>query len=286
MNPSTCPVCSTQDNEILKAVDQYNYYQCKECEVIFIATDILAKIDAGETLIEYRESYWREELYAAKERSWGSSLARIAELFLYARLPIKKCLDIGSGPGYILDAVNHQLPSAADIFYASELFPPSDEYCTSNKNYHRGSFLELNYKFDAGCCIEVVEHLTPGMFKKMMEDLSHVSKPNSIYIFNTGLADFIKNENIGYLDPHVRGHIMGWSIKSLRILLEPIGFLVSVIPGKTWAFIVEYMPDHQFAGAIDDRIWQALPENKMILNDRKTGSLMYILGLETARAYS
>jgi len=281
-----CPVCNADNIVIFIEVSGYNYYECNNCEVIFISPDILTRIDNGEFLINYSNKYWKEELYAARERSWGTSLARIAELFLYARIPIKKFIDIGSGPGFLLDAINYQLPSSNDIFYANELFPPENHNCTNNINYHPGNFLDLPFDFDAGSCIEVIEHITPAMFKKMMTELATKSKANSIYIFNTGMVDYIKKENIGYLDPVVRGHIVGWSIKALKILLEPLGFRILNIPGKTWAFIIEYRPNHGFIDSISDRIWQPVSENVNILKDKKTGELMYILGLETARAYN
>lgn len=280
-----CPVCTAFNISLFKSVEEYNYYECSECGVLFISPDVLNKMDNGESLIKYSSNYWREELNAARERSWSSSLARVAELFLYARIPVKKFIDIGSGPGYLLDALSYQLPSANGVFYANELFPPGDEYCTPNKNYHRGNFLDLDFKFDAGCCVEVIEHITPSMLKKMMTELAAKSKPNSIYIFNTGMVEYIKHEDTGYLDPFVRGHVMGWSLKALQVLLEPLGFKIDGIPGKTWAFIAEYMPDHSFNNPLDHRIWQALPENINTLKDKKTGHLMYILGIESARAY-
>jgi len=285
MEVFNCPVCNTFNIAVLINVKNYDYYECNDCEVIFISPDVLNKMDNGEFLIEYTSNYWNAELFAARERSWGTSLARIAEVFLYAQLPINFFLDIGTGPGYILDAIHHQLPSASGVFYASELFPPADEACTKSLNYHKGSFLDFDFDFDAGSCIEVIEHITPLMLKTMMEELATKSKRNSIYIFNTGLVDFIKNEDIGYLDPVLRGHVMGWSIKALQILLSPLGFEILPIPGKSWAFIAEYKPNHGFIHPFVDRIWQAFPENKNILNDKTTGNLMYVLGLETARAY-
>src|SRR6266550_4539574 len=120
-----CPVCNWHSSKLFAEVEQYSYYQCESCNVIFISPEILANIDNGNFLITYDEFYWKEELYAAKERSWGTSLARIAELFLYARLPIRKFIDIGSGPGYLLDAIQYYFPSSQEIFYATELFPPA-----------------------------------------------------------------------------------------------------------------------------------------------------------------
>ncbi|RNI29230.1 class I SAM-dependent methyltransferase [Rufibacter latericius] len=242
-------------------------------------------MDNGTFLINYNSNYWQEELKAAKERSWGTALARTAEVFLYSKLPITKFIDIGSGPGYFLDAISYQLPSSKEIFYAAELFPPADEYCTKSPNYHKGDILDLNFQFDAGCCIEVIEHLTPKMVESLFQSLAMKSKPNSIYIFNTGLVEYIKNEDPGYLDPIVRGHVMGWSLKAIQFLAEPIGFNIIPIPGKTWAFIAEFQPNHNAELPITDRIWSALPENKEILSDKATGNLMYVLGLDTTRAY-
>ena len=259
-----------------------SYYNCRSCDSIFISPEILAAIDAGKGLVNYTESYWKEQLPAARERSWGSALARVAEVFLYARTPIKRFIDIGSGPGYLLDAIQYQLPHSADIFYGNEIFPPGEEYCTSNKNYLRGNLLDFEFVFDAGSCIEVIEHLTPTMVRNLFGDLAVRSKANSIYIFNTGLSQYIKNEDLNYLDPLGRGHIMGWSIRGLQTLTRSLGFQILPIPGKTWAFIAEYRPDHQFNGDLTDRIGKALPENINTLKDKKTGELLYILGLDTA----
>ncbi|MEO5562760.1 MAG: hypothetical protein ABIR18_04975, partial [Chitinophagaceae bacterium] len=99
MTPQNCSVCNSSETQLFKEVGTFSYYECLSCEVIFISQEILAKIDAGEGIIKYSETYWKEELYAAKERSCGSTLARVAELFLYARIPINKFVDIGSGPG-------------------------------------------------------------------------------------------------------------------------------------------------------------------------------------------
>ncbi len=285
MSSGNCPVCFSSDIRPFKEVEKMCYYTCHSCDIIFISPEVLAQVDAGKGMIDYTDSYWKRELPAARRRSWGSALARVAEVFLYARLPIKKFIDIGSGPGYLLDALQYHLPSSVDIFYGSELYPPPAALCTSNKNYFEGDLLELEFTFDAGCCIEVIEHLTPSMVMKLFSDLAIKSKENSIYIFNTGLSHFIKKENIRYLDPLVRGHIMGWSTSGVQILTRSLGFQILPIPGKAWAFIAEYKPTHNFEKNLTDRIWKALPENTDILKDKKTGEVLYILGLETARAY-
>lgn len=285
MSSKYCPVCFSADTRLFKEVAKMSYYTCNFCDVIFISPEVLTQIDAGNGVVNYTETYWKEELSAARERSWGSALARVAEVFLYARIPIKKFIDIASGPGYLLDAIQYHLPGSPDIFYGNEIFPPPAEYCTSNKNYFKSPLSEFEFTFDAGCCIEVIEHLTPAMVRQLFNDLAAKSTENSIYIFNTGLSQFIKKENTSYLDPFVRGHIMGWSVRGLEILTRSSGFQILPIPGKSWAFIAEYRPNHNFKNNLMDRIWKAIPENLNTLRDKKTGELLYILGLDTVRAY-
>jgi hypothetical protein len=74
-------------------------------------------------------------------------------------------------------------------------------------------------------------------------------------------------------------------VKGLQTLVSSVGFQILTIQGKTWAFIAEYKPNHNFKSNIQERIWKAVPENVNILRDKKTGDLMYVLGLDTARAY-
>lgn len=279
-----CPVCWKGASLFIKK-EQFSYYNCNSCDLLFIDPLVLNKIDQGVSLVKYSDDYWQSELYAAKERSWGSSLARVAELFLYARTPINSFLDIGSGPGYLLDALQYYLPTADGKFFATELFPPQKEFITKHKNYIIGEIENITKMFDGGSCIEVIEHLTPKMVINLFSQVAKVSNPNSIYIFNTGLTEYIKNEDLGYLDPLVRGHITGWSIKAISHITNPLGFVIHEIPGKSWAFLAEYKPNHLFDKSVAERIWLALEQNIKTLKDEKTGSAMYILGLESARAY-
>ena len=97
---------------------------------------------------------------------------------------------------------------------------------------------------------------------------------------------FVKNEDPGYLDPTVRGHIVSYSVEAMRCLADPIGFKVHPLPGKTWAMALEFNPQHaRIDCPLADRIWHALPENTDLLCDPDHGSVLRILGLESARAY-
>jgi hypothetical protein len=260
-----------------------SYFECSRCDFIFADTQVLEKADAGEFVREYDTSYWQMELASARERAFGPCMARLAETLLYSRIPVQRFVDIYTGPGFFLDAVQRYLPHVTDRFYGVELYPPPDEFRTKHPNYFVGDLASLEGKFQAGVCIEVLEHLTPRMAAKLAWDLAGISDPQALFLFNTGLVNYVKNEDPAYLDPFKRGHISIWSVSAARKVFEPAGFSVFPISGKTWAFIAEY-ESRDKAGPVNDRIWSPSPENKAILADPGNGSLLYVLGLDTARA--
>jgi hypothetical protein len=282
-----CPCCNTSIIKLFVQKDSYDYYQCRACESIFIAPEILAEIDNGLNLVTYDESYWNAELASSLDRSYGIALARMSEVFYYARTKINKFIDIGTGPGYFLDSVKKYLPDHANVFYGIEKFPPSDLHQrTNHPNYFVGDMdLFENEKFDAGMCIEVIEHITPTMLKDLLKNLSLKCNNNALFLFNTGMPEYVTKENMNYIDPCKRGHIVSYSLKAIDHLATPFGFKAYAIKGKTWAFILEYNPTHNVKMDMVDRIWTAVPENLQTLTDKNMGSVIKLLGLETSRAY-
>lgn len=261
------------------------YFEYGPCDFIFAEPTLLAHMDAGQPVREYNERYWRRELASARERSFGSSLARAAEAILYCRIPIRRFIDIGTGPGHLLDALGHYLPSHSERFFGVEKFPPGEELCTRHPNYLRMDLADVDMRFECGVCIEVVEHLTPRMMKGLASALDAISVPGSLFLFNTGLTDYVRNEDPGYLDFHVRGHVTSWFVNAARMIFGPAGFEVHPVRGKTWAFIVEKPLDVPLAVPMADRIWSPPAENRELLRDPAMGDVMYILGRESARAY-
>jgi hypothetical protein len=63
------------------------------------------------------------------------------------------------------------------------------------------------------------------------------------------------------------------------------GFCVRPIPGKAWAFILEYRSPRAADEDVRSRIWDPCPQNVETLKDPVMGQVLYYLGLETARAY-
>jgi hypothetical protein len=282
-NRQDCPLCQASAARF-HVVATIEYFECRACDFIFADKQLLLKMDSGEPVRAYDNAYWEMEIPAAEERCFGPAIARVAEALLYARRPVTRFLDIGTGTGRLLDALSVYLPSSKEIFHGVELFPPPPERRSTHPNYHVGSVASLGMTFDGGCCIEVIEHLTPKMLAKLASELAAVSEPSALYIFNTGLTKYVKMEDIAYLDPIERGHVCIWSVKSVARVFEPNSFTVLPIPGKTWAFVIEYQPA-AIRGDVRDRIWTAHEWNKKILHDPRMGSVLYCLALDTARAY-
>jgi hypothetical protein len=275
----TCPVCEVGKSAFYASIDGYDYAQCGSCRSLHIATDVLVDIDNGISTRLYDEAYWSDELCSARMRARGESLTRVGEALLYCQRPVTRFLDVGTGPGYLLDELAKQYPGRPDLFHAVELFPPAER--TSHPNYVEGDVGMLKETYDAGVCIEVIEHLTPRMLGKLVDGLAKVSLPGSLWLFNTGMPDYVINEDHAYLDPLHRGHIVSYSLRGAAHVFEPRGFRVKALPGKSFAFVAEF----QCAADAPDfghRIYHPLPHNDALL--RESG-LMYQAAFESARAY-
>lgn len=267
-------------------IQEVHYFACPSCDFIFADPALLRKVDAGEPLRQYDANYWSAEMDAARSLSFGSSLARVAEALLYCQLPVERFVDIGTGPGFLLDALSIYLPAHTRQFHGVEKYPPAEQYRSRHPNYIVADLSDCDSKFECGVCIEVIEHLTPAMAAHPAAALGSVSVPGSLFLFNTGLTDYVLKEDLGYLDPFGRGHITSWSVEAARKIFNPCGFAVHALPGKTWAFLVEKpIEGGEAEVSVTDRIWTAPEQNRKMLTDSRMGDVMYILGLESARAY-
>lgn len=260
-------------------VDGYPYFRCQGCRSIHVDPSVIHDMDRGVSIVrDYSESYWDEERAAARDRAAGVSLVRAGEAILYCRRPVRRFLDVGAGPGWLLRNLIDMLDPPGEIFQAVEKFPP--DYAYVHANYHAGGVESLSGTFDAGVCIEVVEHLTPRMLSAVAEALARLSQPGSFWLFNTGMDEYVDKEDRGYLDPLRRGHIVSYSVEGVRKLFAPFGFQVDALPGKSFAFYAEYAPPA--SPPFDQRIYGALPENVSLL---QRNPLVHQAAFESARSY-
>jgi hypothetical protein len=235
-----CQICR-HDATLLRDVDGVAYFRCHGCGSLIADPEFLASVDSGAAK-NYRDDYWGEEISAARERSFGLGVVRIAEAVRMARIPLTRMLDIGCGAGLLLDALDELVPSLAARVHGIELFPPPEYQRTHHPNYHIGSIADLDGQFDGGICIEVIEHLTPTILSKMLDELAARSSPGAIYFFNSAQPSFVEGVDPGYLDPYRRGHVVSWSIDGARIMFERAGFNVIALPGRDWTFLAELGP--------------------------------------------
>jgi len=177
------------------------------------------------------------------------------------------------------------LPEAIERFHAVELYPPPPPHRTENPNYVIGALGDMRQIFDAGVCIEVIEHLTPATLRTLVVQLAAVSRPGSLYLFNSGQPEFVEREDPGYLDPHGRGHIVSYSLAGAASIFAPAGFNVIALTGRSWAFLAEFGPRQPGdADALIARLWHPVPENVSMLRSARFGELIRAAALDTARA--
>lgn len=273
-----CAVCDADGSSPYRDVEGVRYFRCPTCASLFAHPDFLAR----ERI--YADDYWANELNAARERCFGPALLRVAETIAYCRIPIHNFVDIGAGTGWLLDALEALMPEAIDRFHAVERFPPPQH--TRNRNYVVGTLRDMRQTFDAGVCIEVIEHLAPSALCSLVAQLATVSHEGSLYLFNSGQPDFVEREDPGYLDPHGRGHIVCYSLAGAAHVFRPAGFNIIELPGRAWAFLAEYSPwQHVDAEALMARLWRPVPENVAMLKSARFGELIRTAGIESARAY-
>jgi hypothetical protein len=287
MTPSTgtCPVCLSAGCDHFRTVSTVDYFKCKHCGSLFADPDFLDRTARGEART-YCRDYWEAEMASARSRCFGSTPIRVAETLLYCRRPVRRFLDVGAGSGHLLDALAVLLPAATDVFHAVDAFPPPPPHRTGHPNFVEGTTADLTGPFDAGVCIEVIEHLVPDVLRRTIAGLAAISAPAALYFFNSGQAVFVEEEEPDYLDPMGRGHVVAYSLAGARAIFEPAGFNIIPLPGRNWAFLAEFGPVTPVSR--DDlytRLWQALPENRALLADDRFGNLLYTSGLESARCF-
>jgi SAM-dependent methyltransferase len=274
-----CPVCLVGASDHFSHVDGHDYYACAACGSIHIAPEVLAMLDAGGSLVgDYTEEYWEQERVGAIERSQGMSLCRAGEAILYCRRPVARFLDVGAGPGFLLRELHALIDPDAAIFHGVEKYPPP--YAAMGSNFHVGDIHAMEGVFDAGVCIEVIEHLTPAMLDALVHGMARVSAPGSLWLFNTGMPEYVRNEDPAYLDPVHRGHIISYSLAGVTPCFERHGFTVSALPGRSFGFFVEYQPRE--SPGYEARYLGPLQENLALLQRH---GLLYHAAFETARSY-
>lgn len=281
-----CLVCVNGTAQPYREVQGVAYHKCDGCGSLFADPAFIAKVESGE-IANYQSAYWDGEISAARERSYGSSILRVAEVFRLCRIPIRNFIDIGTGTGALLDALMRLAPELSGHFWGIEAFPPDQPHRSQHPNYRIGTLADLEQTFEAGTCIEVIEHLSPRTLQDLASSLARRAAPGATFFFNSAQPSFVETTDPGYLDPLGRGHIVSYSIAGLRRLFEPAGFSIVALPGRDWAFLAEYRLEGLPVDveALLGRLWTPVPDNLALLGRAEFGPMMIGMGLESARCY-
>jgi SAM-dependent methyltransferase len=280
-----CPVCLRGPSLPFREIAGVNYFKCGACGSLFADPEFLDKTARGEAQT-YRQDYWEAEQISAMQRCYGSSPIRAAETFLYCRRPIRRFLDVGAGSGHLLDSMSTLLPSASGVFHGVDAFPPAPPNRTTHPNFVEGSVADIAGPFDAGICVEVIEHLVPDTLRSIIRELAGVSAPGALYLFNSGQPEYVEREEPGYLDPMIRGHVVSYSLAGARAIFGPLGFNIIELPGRHWAFLAEFGPPVPVSrDELYSRLWTPVPDNVALLTGDPFGHLLYAAGLDSARCY-
>jgi GT2 family glycosyltransferase/SAM-dependent methyltransferase len=253
---------------------------------MFADPEFTRRVETGE-VVNYQSAYWDSEITAADERCFGTSVIRVAEVFRMCRIPIRRFIDIGSGTGALLDALDRLMPELSSVFWGIEAFPPSAERHSRHPNYRIGTLADLSGTFDAGICVEVIEHLSPDTLRRLAAELAQRATPGALFLFNSGQPGFVENHDPGYLDPLGRGHIASYSIAGAAHIFNSCGFNIIALPGRDWAFLAEYTADRTAVDrdALFQRLWHPRRENIELLQSARFGPLIIGIGLEASRCY-
>lgn len=284
LNP-VCTICNSGQLQHRTTIQDAPFFKCSACGSIYTRkSDVEQSRHVGS--IAYNDDYWANEIHAARERSYAGSLTRVAEVLCLARRPIERFVDISTGGGDLLTALDLVLPEIRDRFHGVEPFPPPPEFRTQHPNYHIGFIDDFKKKFDAGTCIEVIEHLFPDVLREFVTRLAKRSNDGALYYFNSSQPSLVERDNYTYLDPYFRGHVASYSIAGLKSIFGEAGFVVHPFPSRDWGFMAEFAPN----GLPDsetpfDRLWKPNGENLALLRSCKLGEFFYHSGREAIRCY-
>jgi len=220
--------------------------------------------------VSYDEDYWENEYAEAVRRENEDCCLRALELIYLSKIPVKRFLDLGCGLGITVNWLRSQLGIDACGIDKFGKFEPTpyllkEDVLTTDK-FEKESF-------DAIMSIEVVEHLPQDLIIPIFQKLRDILKPGGMILINTGTLEFIKEaeDNKGYIDPSVRGHISIFSMKTFERIADILGLIHIPMWSRNWCTLL-LKPASGIKAPISP--WEGIEEN---FNTLKTIKLMYPL---------
>ncbi|MFQ5894544.1 MAG: methyltransferase domain-containing protein [Nitrospinota bacterium] len=207
-----CPVCRAGEGfRFVERCGDYALYYCPSCDLVF--SDPMKTQGGG----------WYDKAYIVRHIAVDD---RIMWYFSWAlkNLPKKgKLLDIGCGAGTFVAYASKEGYEASGIDFSVEAieagkrrFGIESLFATTLEEFRRGQPHEI---FDAITSFEVLEHVeSPALFLGEMKELL---KPGGRIALSVPNRDRWPVREFNDYPPH---HLTQWSERSLRRLLEALGF--------------------------------------------------------------
>lgn len=257
----SCYLCHAEA-QLNQIVDGYPYYLCPSCNFLFMPEHM--------SKVYYDESYWENEYSEAVRRENEDCCMRALELIYLSKIPVKKLLDFGCGLGITVNWLRSQIGIEAfgiDKYGKFEATPYllKEDILTTNK-FDAESF-------DTIMSVEVVEHLPQNLIVPIFERLRDLLKPGGLILINTGTLEFTKesDNNKGYIDPSVRGHISIFSMKTFKKIADILGLMHIPMWSRNWCTLF-FKPKRGITSTISP--WDGVEEN---FNTLRTIKLIFPL---------
>jgi SAM-dependent methyltransferase len=252
-----CPFCSHPETFVKYVMEAHQIWRCRACTFMWIhprptVDDLKAVYDVS---YFHNEHFFMEDtahLYGyydylserfTKQSSYQDIVQGLKQMlpdFAHGRA---RLLDVGCGMGYLMDVAHDEgfqvtgvefNPFAAERLKSKYAFP-----------VHVGDVLDFHGEpFDVVTLMDVVEHFLDPF--QSMEHIGGLVRPGGLLTLTTMDSDSVVSRMLGTrLEDfrRVREHLLFFTRKSIRALLERYGFEVVSIRYYGHAFKLSFLAD-------------------------------------------
>lgn len=215
-----CPVCNTENKNILFIKGGGTHKKCKKCEIIYL--DPVFKDKKLEEFYRFNDD--NQSLVSLNEKKFYYQMFKDGIKFILKKKRIKNLLDIGCSNGICLDAAKDLKIKS----YGMELNKKEAEIASKKHTVFNESVFEFKnkLKFEAITMWDVIEHIKNT--HKLLKKVSGLLVKNGIFFFQTpnakSLANTVLHEKSNCFDGIE--HVNLFSLKSLSIIAKKNNFKI------------------------------------------------------------
>jgi 2-polyprenyl-3-methyl-5-hydroxy-6-metoxy-1,4-benzoquinol methylase len=247
-----CPVCKSTDTslwsaakdfEYLSTEKEYLYYNCHQCDTIYI--DPLP-VDELKTI--YPSNYYS---FTSGKKNWAFRIKEWLDKKIFRKLlrEIKgdsiNVLDIGGGTGWMLDLIR-KMDQRIHITQVVDIDDHARQLAEKNGHLYfegRIEHFSTQHKFQLVLMLNLIEHVSDP--EKVLQSVEKVMAPGGIILIKTPNtkswdARLFRLSYWGGL--HCPRHWVIFSEKSFRVLLQKTNLAIASLKytqgGPFWAFSI------------------------------------------------